>query len=292
MAWIQLKIDAQEETAERIGDLMSGNGAMAVTFMDTKDTPMYEPKLGELTLWPDTTVIGLFDAETDMTQVIGRMSKAKILGEDFAYKVDQLEDKDWEREWMDNFHPMQFGQRLWICPSWCPIPDPDAVNILLDPGLAFGTGTHPTTSLCLAWLEQQDLVGKTVLDFGCGSGILGIAALKLGAARVVGVDIDVQALDATRDNAKRNGVEAEFELYLPEEQPEQEYDLVIANILAGPLRQLREQIASFCKPNADLVLSGILETQAPELNALYQDFFDMQPPVFQDEWSRLAGTKR
>ncbi len=291
MPWIQLKVYAKEDTAEQIGELMSGNGAMAVTFMDSKDTPLYEPKLGELTFWPDTTVIGLFDAGQDMDAVIQRMGRAKVLGEGFSHKLDQLEDKDWEREWMDNFHPIHFGNNVWICPSWCDIPDPDAVNILLDPGLAFGTGTHPTTSLCLQWLAENPPLGKTVLDYGCGSGILAIAALKLGAERVIAVDIDPQALDATLDNAKRNGVEQEIEIYLPHEQPQCQADLVIANILAGPLRELRDLLAGFCKTNGHIVLSGILETQGEELNQIYQDKFDMDAPVYQEEWSRLVGVK-
>lgn len=291
MPWIQLKIDVKEADAEPVASLMSGNGAQAVTFMDAKDNPVYEPPLGELILWPTTTVMGLFEADHDMQGVITRMSQAKVLGEDFTYKLDPLEDKDWEREWMDNFKPMQFGEKVWICPSWCEIPDPDAVNILLDPGLAFGTGTHPTTALCLQWLDGQDLSDKTVLDFGCGSGILGIAAIKLGAKRVIGVDIDQQALDATRDNAIRNNCENDFELYLPEDQPDEPVDLVLANILAGPLRELRGLIASQCKTHGDLVLSGILESQAVELNELYKEYFEMEHPVFQDEWTRLVGKK-
>ena len=178
MAYIQLKINMVAEHAESLGDMLSANGAQAVTFVDAKDTPLYEPKPGEVMLWPDTQVIGLFPAEMDMQAVIMRLSQARILDEDFVYVLDPLEDKDWEREWMENFHAMQFGQRLWICPSWREIPDPNAVNVMLDPGLAFGTGTHATTALCLQWLDGLDLVGKTVLDFGCGSGILGLLRLS------------------------------------------------------------------------------------------------------------------
>ena len=292
MPWIQLKIDVTEKDAEAVSSLMTGNGAQAVTYTDAKDSPLFEPKPGELVLWPNTTVIGLFEADHDMQGVIQRMTQSKVLGEEFSYKLDQLEDKDWEREWMDNFKPMQFGDKLWICPSWCDIPDPNAVNIMLDPGLAFGTGTHPTTSLCLQWLDKQDLSDKTVLDFGCGSGILGIAAIKLGAKRVIGVDIDPQALQATQENARRNQCEQDFELYLPEDQPDEPVDLVLANILAGPLRELRELISGQCKSGGQLVLSGILESQAAELNTLYSEFFDMDEPQFLDEWSRLSGKKR
>lgn len=179
----------------------------------------------------DTDVIGLFDAETDMKAVVAQLEQHPLLGAGFAHKIEQLEDKDWEREWMDNFHPMRFGERLWICPSWRDVPDENAVNVMLDPGLAFGTGTHPTTSLCLQWLDGLDLNGKTVIDFGCGSGILAIAALKLGAAKAIGIDIDPQAIQASRDNAQRNGVSERTELYLPQDQPESmKADVVVANI--------------------------------------------------------------
>lgn len=291
MPWIQLKIDAAEADAEQIGDMLSANGAQAVTFMDAKDHPVYEPKLGEITYWPHTKVIGLFDAEHDMQGVISRLSQAKVLGPSFPHKLDQLEDKDWEREWMDNFHPMQFGERLWICPSWCEAPDPKAVNIILDPGLAFGTGTHPTTSMCLSWMDEQDFVGKTVVDFGCGSGILAVAALKLGAKQVIGIDIDPQALIASVDNAKRNGVEDNLEVYLPEHQPEFQADFVLANILAGPLRELQAIITGYCKSGGKLVLSGILDSQSKEINELYGQDFTMEKIEIQGEWSRLSGTK-
>lgn len=290
MPWIQLKINANEETAEKIGNMLSGAGASAVTFMDSHDTPIFEPMPGETLLWGDTDVMGLFDADKDMQPILAFLAKTKILGPDFRYKLELLEDKDWEREWMENFHPMQFGKRLWICPSWRPVPDEGAVNVMLDPGLAFGTGTHPTTALCLEWLDGQNLSGKTVVDFGCGSGILAIAALKLGAKRVIGVDIDPQAILASRDNAERNGVADKIELYLPADQPEGlKADVVVANILAAPLRDLSELIVSFLKPNGKIALSGILEHQAEELNALYSQYCTMDEPTISDEWARLNG---
>lgn len=292
MPWIQLRIDTHAEQAESIGDMLSANGAQAVTFVDAKDTPMYEPKPGETMLWPDTQVVGLYDADHDMSWVISQLKKAKVLGETFKYKLDQLEDKDWEREWMDNFHPMQFGERLWICPSWRDVPDPNAVNVMLDPGLAFGTGTHPTTGLCLTWLDGQQVEGKTAIDFGCGSGILAIAALKLGATDVVGTDIDPQALLASQDNAQRNHVEAHLSVYLPEDMPTMQADIVMANILAGPLKELRETISALCLPGGALVLSGILESQAEEISAAYNQDFHMSPPKIQGEWAMLSGVKR
>jgi ribosomal protein L11 methyltransferase len=292
MPWIQLKINNHAENAERIGDMLSANGAQAVTFVDAKDTPMYEPKPGEVMLWPDTQIVGLYDASHDMPSVISQLEKSQLLGKGFSHKLDPLEDKDWEREWMENFHPMQFGKRLWICPSWRDVPDPTAVNVMLDPGLAFGTGTHPTTSLCLRWLDSLTLTQCTVVDFGCGSGILGIAALKLGAKRVIGIDIDPQALQASQQNADRNGVGDHIELYLPAAQPKLTAEVVLANILAAPLRELREVITAYCQPGGKLVLSGILDNQAQEINDLYSQDFDMQPIAIDGEWARVSGVRR
>lgn len=290
MPWIQIRINATAKTADKVSNMLLGRGAQAVTFMDAKDVPVYEPMPGETPLWGETEVMGLFDAETDPAPTIAFFQQ--IFGENVGYKVEQLEDKDWVREWMDHFHPMQFGERLWICPSWRDVPDPEAVNVMLDPGLAFGTGTHPTTALCLQWLDGLDLAGKTVVDFGCGSGILGIAALKLGAARVIGIDIDPQAIQASRDNAERNGVAGQIELYLPAEQPEGlQADVVVANILAGPLRELAPLIAGLGKPGSLMALSGVLESQAPELETIYGQWFEMDPTAVKEEWCRLSGRK-
>ena len=290
MPWIQIRINATAKTADKVSNMLLGRGAQAVTFMDAKDVPVYEPMPGETPLWGETEVMGLFDAETDPAPTITFFQQ--IFGEDVGYKVEQLEDKDWVREWMDHFHPMQFGERLWICPSWRDVPNPDAVNVMLDPGLAFGTGTHPTTALCLQWLDGLDLAGKTVVDFGCGSGILGIAALKLGAARVIGIDIDPQAIQASRDNAERNGVADQIELYLPADQPQDvEADVVVANILAGPLRELAPLIAGHGKPGSLMALSGVLESQAPELETIYGQWFEMDPTAVKEEWCRLSGRK-
>ncbi|ENC6657536.1 50S ribosomal protein L11 methyltransferase [Aeromonas hydrophila] len=290
MPWIQIRINATAKTADKVSNMLLGRGAQAVTFMDAKDVPVYEPMPGETPLWGETEVMGLFDAETDPAPTIAFFQQ--IFGEDVGYKVEQLEDKDWVREWMDHFHPMQFGERLWICPSWRDVPNPDAVNVMLDPGLAFGTGTHPTTALCLQWLDGLDLAGKTVVDFGCGSGILGIAALKLGAARVIGIDIDPQAIQASRDNAMRNGVADQIELYLPADQPQDvEADVVVANILAGPLRELAPLIAGHGKAGSLMALSGVLESQAPELETIYGQWFDMDPTAVKEEWCRLSGRK-
>ncbi|GEA23973.1 50S ribosomal protein L11 methyltransferase [Vibrio harveyi] len=294
MPWIQIKLNATNENAEQIGDmLMEETGALSVTFLDAQDTPVFEPLPGETRLWGDTDILALYDAEADTNFIITQIKASGMLTDDFAYKVEQLEDKDWEREWMENFHPMKFGERLWICPSWREVPEPDAVNVMLDPGLAFGTGTHPTTALCLEWLEGLDLSGKTVIDFGCGSGILAIAAIKLGAEKVIGIDIDPQALQASRDNAERNGVADQLEVFLPQNQPEGLIaDVVVANILAGPLRELAPIIKGLVKPNGDLAMSGVLDTQAEDVANHYRDELHIDPIVEQSEWCRISGRKQ
>ncbi|WP_100642582.1 50S ribosomal protein L11 methyltransferase [Alteromonas facilis] len=292
MAWLQIIVDTQSTKAESVGDWLSFHGAQAVTLVDGKDTPMYEPKPGELMLWPDTRVVGLFDSETDIQTLGKALQTSGILSDDDKLKYEQLEDKDWIREWMDSFHPMQFGQRLWICPSWREVPDPTAVNVLLDPGLAFGTGTHPTTALCLEWLDSIDVSKKQIVDFGCGSGILGVAALKLGASHCVGIDIDPQALLATTENAKRNDVSEQFDVYLPEHQPSLQADVVVANILSGPLLELRGVITDYCKQGGLLVLSGILAEQVPEIERHYSENFELEPSKVSGEWARVSGRRR
>ncbi|EGR1859801.1 50S ribosomal protein L11 methyltransferase [Vibrio cholerae] len=293
MPWIQIKLNATNDNAEAIGDmLMEETGAVSVTFLDAKDTPVFEPLPGETRLWGDTDVVALYEADMDTSLILQRIKASNMLAEGFAHKVEQVEDKDWEREWMDNFHPMQFGRRLWICPSWREVPDPQAVNVMLDPGLAFGTGTHPTTALCLEWLDNLDLSGKTVIDFGCGSGILAIAAIKLGAAKVIGIDIDPQALLASKDNAARNGVEDQIEVYLPKDQPEGLVaDVVVANILAGPLRELSPIIKGLLKPGGQLAMSGILDTQAESVAEFYRDDLELDPIAEKSEWCRISGRK-
>lgn len=288
MPWIQLKINTTSDLAEPISELLEESGALSVTFQDTYDTPVYEPLPGETKLWGNTDVIGLYDAQTDLDEL-----KAILNLDQYSYKFEQLEDKDWEREWMDNFHPMQFGQRLWICPSWRPVPDPSAINVMLDPGLAFGTGTHPTTALCLKWLDSLDLKNKLVIDYGCGSGILAIAALKLGAKRVIGIDIDPQAIQASRDNAERNNVNHDIELYLTKDIPDNlQADVLVANILAGPLKELEPNINSLIKPAGLLGLSGILTSQSQSVCSAYQPHFDLDPVAEQEEWCRITGKKK
>ncbi len=294
MPWIQIKLNATKANAEAIGDmLMDDTGALSVTFLDAKDTPIFEPLPGETRLWGETDILALYDAEADTQLVLTQIKDSNMLSDDFAHKVEQLEDKDWEREWMDNFHPMKFGERLWICPSWRDVPDPSAINVMLDPGLAFGTGTHSTTALCLEWLESINLEGKTVIDFGCGSGILAIAAIKLGAAKVIGIDIDPQAIVASIENAKRNDVADQLELFLPQDQPDGLIaDVVVANILAAPLRELSGVISSLVKPQGLLAMSGVLDTQAADVATYYDARFNLDPIASQQEWCRISGQKK
>jgi len=292
MPWIQLKINTTNGNAEQFSDLLEESGAVSVTFQDTYDTPVFEPLPGETRLWGNTDVIGLYEADIDTQQLINLLQSSPLFTAELHYKIEQLEDKDWEREWMDNFHPMQFGNRLWICPSWRDIPDPNAVNVMLDPGLAFGTGTHPTTALCLQWLDGIDLQDKVIIDYGCGSGILAIAALKLGAKAAIGIDIDPQALQASRDNAERNDVSEKLSLYLAKDIPDNLLaDVVVANILAGPLRELEPNINILVKSEGLLGLSGILDNQSASVCDAYQTHFNLDPVITKEEWCRITGKK-
>ena len=292
MPWLQVRLAITPEQAETYEDALLGVGAVSVTFMDAEDQPIFEPDLGTTPLWSNTHLLALFEADTDPANLVAHL-QLLTGGELPAHEIEHIEDQDWERSWMDNFQPMRFGQRLWIVPSWHAAPEPDAVNLLLDPGLAFGTGTHPTTALCLEWLDGQALADCDVIDFGCGSGILAIAALLLGAPQARGTDIDPQALEASRDNASRNGIDpARFPVYLPADMPQQPADVVVANILAGPLVSLAPQISALVKAGGRLALSGILAEQAEEVREAYADAFDLDPTAIKDGWVRISGVKR
>ena len=292
MPWLQVRLAITPEQAETYEDALLQVGAVSVTFMDAEDQPIFEPDLGTTPLWSHTHLLALFEADTDETALLAHL-QLLCGGALPEHHVERIEDQDWERSWMDGFQPMRFGQRLWIVPSWHAAPQPDAVNLLLDPGLAFGTGTHPTTALCLEWLDGQNLDNCSVLDFGCGSGILAIAALLLGAPQAAGTDIDPQALEASRDNASRNSIDpARFPVYLPADLPQQPADVVVANILAGPLVSLAPQITALVKSGGRLALSGILAEQAEEVRAAYASAFDLDPTAVKDGWVRISGVKR
>jgi ribosomal protein L11 methyltransferase len=292
MSWLQLRLAITPAQAESLEDKLLELGAVSVTFMDAEDQPIFEPDLGTTPLWANTHLLALFEADTDAPALLQHL-QLLWQGELPQHELEKIEDQDWERSWMDNFHPMRFGERLWIVPSWHAAPEPEAVNLLLDPGLAFGTGTHPTTALCLQWLDGQQLDGKRVIDFGCGSGILAIAALLLGATHAVGTDIDIQALEASRDNAQRNQIaDQRFDLYLPENMPQQPAEVVVANILAGPLVSLAPQLASLVLPGGLIALSGILAEQTEDILSAYQGYFELDPVANQDGWIRVSGRRK
>ncbi len=291
MPWQQLTLFTSKDHAEAFSEQLESLGAASVTMQDAADQPLYEPPPGATPLWQLTNVVGLFDESFDMEAVIEHLRENNPV-ELPEYRIEELAEQDWERAWMDDFKPMRFGERLWIVPSWSEAPDTGGVNILLDPGLAFGTGTHPTTRLCLEWLDGHEVRGKSVIDYGCGSGILAIAAALLGAERVIGVDIDPQAITATNDNAKRNRVGERIDAYLSGREPEQAADLLLANILAGPLGELAPLFAGRVKAGGNIVLSGILAEQAEGLREIYSDWFEMAPTIVLEDWVRLEGVRR
>lgn len=290
MNWLQVKVDATAQDASEVEEALLSTGALSVTLEDQQDQPILEPGVGETPLWQYTRLIGLYPAETD-TNLVTRQLESK-LGKHDNMRWEILEDKDWQREWMQYFQPIQCGDRLWVCPSWKEPVDPQAVNLILDPGLAFGTGTHPTTFLCLRWLDGIDLGGANLIDYGCGSGILAIAALLLGADRAVCVDNDPQALIATADNVSRNGLDiGKVSTCQPEELPVREYDVVVANILAAPLIGLASRLAHLTRLGGRLCLSGIIAEQVEEVRQAYEGWFDFDPPASLDGWYRLTATR-
>ncbi|WFF43412.1 50S ribosomal protein L11 methyltransferase [Salinicola endophyticus] len=297
MAWLQLKAHIAPEQAEWLEELLLAEGASAITLQDAHDDPVFEPDSGTTPLWQETILTGLYDDLEGVEAMIERVQRAwaEQTPEDPAPQIEYelLADRDWEREWMDGFEPLRMGERLWIVPSWHAAPDPQAVNLLLDPGLAFGTGTHPTTALCLGWLDAQPLNAVQVLDYGCGSGILAIAALKLGADTAVGVDLDPQALQASRDNAERNQLDdSRLLLEYPERLGQGRFEVVVANILAGPLIELAAEIAGRVAPGGRLALSGILAAQAESVLDAYRDQgLRMAPPQEKEGWVLLSGER-
>ena len=296
MSWFQVRVHAKAQQVEAVENSLLNCGALSVTLQDDADQPILEPELGTTPIWDDTQVIGLFDANQNSDELMQQLTADYQLnaGEPLpSVKTEILEDKDWIRAWMDSYHPMQFGPRLWVCPSWREPPEPNAVNLLLDPGLAFGTGTHPTTALCLQFLDAEVKGNELVVDFGCGSGILGIAALLLGAKEMVGIDIDPQALLATRDNAERNHITTDrYQVYLPNKNPTVQADITVANILAGPLAALAPEIAALTKSGGKLALSGLLAAQAEEISGCYSQWFDLNPPKQLEDWVVITGIKR
>jgi len=293
MPWQQLQVRVSETGATVVEDLLSELGAVSVTLQDGEDQPVFQIDPGTTPIWRTTEVTGLFECDTDMEAVAASLREHGRIDPDEPIMVEFVEDADWERVCMQDFKPMQFGERVWICPSWEEPPAPDAVNILLDPGLAFGTGTHPTTALCLEWLDAQSLQDKLVIDYGCGSGILAIAAVLLGASRVIAIDNDPQATLTSESNRTLNGITAsQMSVHLPGVTEHPQADVLVANILSGPLEQLTPVIAALVKPGGRLILSGVLSLQTTSLMDSYHPYFDMLPPVMRDEWVRVEGIRR
>ncbi len=297
MTWLTLIVDTDAEHAEALSDALLERGALSVDLLDADaDTPDEEAIFGEPGepspgLWRHNRVTALFDTDADVDGILQDTANGIGLATLPAHRIESLPDNDWVRLTQSQFEPIRISNRLWIVPSWHDPSDDAAINIALDPGLAFGTGSHPTTRLCLRWLDEHMQKGASVLDYGCGSGILAIAALKLGASSAVGVDLDPQAVTASLDNASANQVEnASF--YLPDSAPKGSYDLVIANILTNPLRMLAPLLANATKTGGQIVLSGILEAQATDIMRIYQQWFDFDEPVFEEGWSCLCGHKR
>lgn len=299
MGWIQLQLSTTPAHADNLESLFEANDSLAITLLDAADQPVFEPIRGETPLWDSIILTALFPADTNPKQLIDQLQKSYLPHKLPPVELKVLEDEDWERAWMDNFKPLCFGDNLWICPSWSTAPNPQAVNIMLDPGLAFGTGSHPTTALCLNWLDQQDLKDKVIIDYGCGSGILGIATLLLGAKQVIGVDNDPQALSASKNNCEKNQIDStKFLTFLPKDFIEEikretikPIDMLLANILAGPLIDLAEYLAALIKPNGEILLSGLLEEQAEAVRLAYEPWFAFEPITSEDGWVRIVGRR-
>ena len=290
--WQQVICRTHRDDQQAISDAMEAAGAVSITYQDAGDQPVLEPLPGETPLWNDIIITGLFSENFERIPFLLFELKDHPSWEIKELRTEVLEDQDWERAWMKDFQPMKFGDNLWIYPSWSEMPDDNSVKILLDPGLAFGTGTHPTTALCLEWLDQHPPQDKTVIDFGCGSGILAIAAAKLGAKEIHATDIDEQALIATQDNMQRNQIDAKRILTcMPENLAVQEADLVLANILSEPLITLSTQLISLLKPNGQIVLSGILQTQLDAVLAAYSNELEDIEIKELKEWVRISARK-
>jgi ribosomal protein L11 methyltransferase len=297
MPWLSLVVDTDAEHAEALSEALLELGALSVDLLDADaDTPDEQAIFGEPGepppgVWQHNCVSALFDGDKDASAILRNASAIIGLQQIPQHRIETLADNDWVRLTQSQFDPIQISSRLWIVPTWHIPSNPDAINIVLDPGLAFGTGSHPTTRLCLRWLDTNLRGGESVLDYGCGSGILAIAALRLGAAHAVGVDVDLQAVIAGRDNAIANQV-TKVRFYLPDDAPQSSYDLVVANILTNPLRILAPLLAKATRSGGQIVLSGILEKQAQDVMNIYQPWFDLNAPIFEDGWSCLSGRKR
>lgn len=290
MPWHQISVITNEDTAPKIADFFSDLGAVSVTYMDAEDEPVYEPGIGETKIWTHTRVIALYELNADPALIRHQALQCFQQHQLRHWEFEEVADQAWERTWMAYYHPMKFADKLWVCPTGEEQHEKGTVCMILDPGLAFGTGTHPTTALCLEWLASHDLSGKTVVDYGCGSGILAIAALLLGADKAYAVDIDPQAITATMANSEKNQVQDKIICCLPAQfKPDTKMDVVLANILAKPLIEMAKQLTDFLISGGQLVLSGILAEQAQAVIDAYQPYVALDQVVQQEDWVRLTG---
>jgi len=292
MAWQQLTITTNPDLALQFETLLEELGSLSVTMTDGADQPIYEPPLNTTPLWQQVQITGLFEEHHDLTQATQFFEQHITSAFHWNLTLERLEDQVWERVWLDNFKPIKFGDRFWVCSTEHKVPEKDATVLTLDPGLAFGTGTHPTTALCLEWLATHSLSEYNIIDFGCGSGILAIAALILGAKSAIGIDIDPQALTATINNAEQNKVSDKINVFDAQQYPRTAQSIVVANILAEPLISLSEEIASLVKPEGHLLLSGILSEQVDGVMNAYKDQFIFDPAMIQDGWACLHAIKK
>lgn len=295
--WQQLTIAAESSDCEALEALLLEAGAASISYLDAQDQPVFQEVPGSTPLWDESVVMALFPAEDDLRDLIATLRFHPRVKNRDGLQAEILQDEDWVKRWMDEFRPMRFGDRLWICPSWMQPPHEDAVTLMLDPGLAFGSGTHPTTAMCLRWLDGAELPDKQVIDYGCGSGVLGLAAALLGARRVDAVDNDPQALSATRSNATNNGIDsAQLPTWSPEDfmaqSGDDKADLLLANILAQPLIELAPRFADLLRPAGELLLSGLLRTQIEQVQAAYAADFDFESPVTEGDWACLWARRR
>ena len=302
MPWLELRIETTPEDYQRVEDALFGIGALSVTTIDAKDSPIYEPDPNQPPIWPEPIVVGLFDSEIETQQnTLDFLANCKLPTEKMRWEI--LEDRVWEKEWMEHFKPMCFGDNFWVYAEQVSEAKVEAEaglqsgkkpqTLLLDPGLAFGTGTHPTTALCLEWVVEQDNHGKQLIDYGCGTGLLGIAALMRGGHSCSFVDIDPQAITATKQNLERNQIEpACYDLALPQQFKGEPADIFLANILSGPLVELAETFAALTKPQGLICLSGILDTQKKDILSAYEPWFSNLQVKQSGDWLRISGQRK
>lgn len=293
MSWLQLTLESDHESAEQLSELLEQFGAVSISLTAMSDEKIFGQAIEkDPVLWQQTRVIALLHEDTDLDTLLVCLRNRAGEGKIGKHEISILEDRDWVNEFKSAHGVKIFAESLCVCPSWCELPGDDLPHIILDPGLAFGTGNHETTAACLEWLAENNIRGKTVIDFGCGSGILALAAVKLGAEKVYAVDIDPQALKASEENAKRNGITDRLVIAHPEDIQLPVVDILVANVLLNPLQELASLFSELVQPSGDLVLSGLLSTQAEECLEAYQSWFNMDGPVFKQEWSLLHGIRR